>query len=277
MRSCWSKAVWLFIVALVGLMSASPTEAWYGHRNHRAYRLGRMNNRMAGVQKAGTALAAAQSRLYAARANAARQVRQARYQAQNSSGLVAAKSADLQANRDYQAARDAAVNKLKTTNPEFRDLLAQASTKRARIAALAKSGESPDEMQRLSSELRTLSRKVTLIEDQAVNADPAARAIASQKPDVHSSLQAAEKAVQNAIAQDPGVQAAQKQLNQASLQAQQASARYNNALGAANSMGMSGRGSRRRLGYGGYVGLASYGYGTHHYHHHGHHVHLRRR
>jgi chromosome segregation ATPase len=276
MQSYRSKVVWLLVITLAGLAGASPAQAWYGHRNNRSYRSGRMNNRLAGVQKASTALAAAQSRLYAARANSARQLRQARYQAQNSSGLLSARSADLHANRDYQAARDAVVNKLKTTNPEFRDLLTQANTKRDRIAALAKSGDSPDEMQRLSGELRTVSRKVTLIEDQAVNADPTAKEIASRKPDVHSSLQAAEKAVQTAIAQDPGVQAAQKQLNQASLQAQQASARYNNALGSANSMGSYGRGySRGRRGYGVVVMNAGYSHGSHH--HHVHHAVLHRR
>ncbi|HEY4261434.1 MAG TPA: hypothetical protein VGM98_14800, partial [Schlesneria sp.] len=70
-------------------------------------------------------------------------------------------------------------------------------------------------------------------------------------------------------AQDPGVQAAQKQLNQASLQAQQASARYNNALGSANSMGRYGRGySRGRRGYGVIVMNTGYSHGSHHHVHH---------
>lgn len=247
----------------------SPAQAWYGHRNYRSYRMGRMNNRLAGVQRASSALGASQSRLYGARVNAARQMRQARYQAQHSSGLASAKSAEQQANHDYQAARDQAVNQLKASNPAFRELLAQCDAKRTQIAALAKSGDTTGQMESLQGDLRTMARKVSLMEDSAVNSDPAAKKIASQRSDLHASVEAAEKAAQQSIAQNPGVQAAQQQLNQAELQAQQAASRYNNAIGSLNSSGMYGRNPyRRRYGYGGGVNYISYRSGGHHYHVH---------
>lgn len=269
MQSHRSNLVWLFAIALVALAQVNPAQAWYGHRNNRSYRSNRMSQRMAALSKATRDIAAAQAKLAVAKVNAARQIRQARYQAQHSSGLVSAKSADLQANRDYQAAGDAVIAKLKTTNPEFRDLLDQASAKRERFATLAKTGESPEEQQRLSSELRTIARKVTLIEDQAVESDPTARKIAGQKPDIHGALETAEKTAQLAVTTDPGVQSSQRQLSQAALQAQQASVRYGNALNAASASSFYGRGrSRGRHGYRVYMAMAGYTHAVHHPHHH---------
>jgi chromosome segregation ATPase len=258
----WVIGALTFLLTVPAMVS--PAQAWYGHRSNRSYRMGRMNNRLAGVQRASSALGAAQSRLYGARVNAARQVRQARYQAQHSSGLASARLAEQQGNHDYQAARDQAVNQLKSSNPQFRDLLAQCDAKRTQIAALAKSGDTTGQMQSLEADLRTMARKVSLMENSAINSDPAVKQIASQKPDLHASVEAAEKAAQQAVAQNPAVQAAERQLSQAEQQAQQAASRYNSALGSVNSGGMYGRNPyRRRSGYGVSVNYVSIQSGSH--------------
>lgn len=251
MRASRHGLIWLLIITVAGLATATPVEAWYGHRNYRSYRSGRM----AGVQRASSALGTAQARLSAAQMNAARQIRQAKQAALNSPELTSAKSAETQATRDYQSAKEAVVNQLKTTNPEFSDLLAESNAKRDRIAALAKSGDTSGQIQTLEGQLKTLVRKVVSIQDRAINADPTLKEIASRTAGVHASAQSAEKDAKNAVYQDPGVLAAQKQLTQAQIAAQQAAARYNNALGSANSGMYGGNRYHRRYGYGGYGGI----------------------
>lgn len=277
MSVCRVWAIGLLTIVVTVPATVSPAQAWYGHRNYRSYRMGRMNNRLAGVQRASSALGAAQSRLYGARINAARQVRQARYQAQHSSGLATARAAEQQANHEYQAARDKVVNQLKSTNADFRQLLAQSDAKRTQIAALAKSGDTTGQMQSLEADLRTMARKVSLMEDSAINADPTAKQIASQKVDLHASVEAAEKAAQQAVAQNPGVQAAERQLSQAESQAQLAASRYSNAVGAMNSAGYGRSTYRRRYGYGVSMNYVSYGGRHHSIHRRVHHTISRRR
>ena len=193
-----------------------------------------------------------------AQANVARQVRQARQRALNSTAVTSAKSAYTRAGHDYEAAKEAVVAKLKATNPEFRDLLADAQAKRARIATLAKSpGGSTDdsgERQTLEAQLKTVVRRIVAIQDPVINNDSTVKSIVERKGDDHLAAQSAEKEAQNAVSQDPNVLAAQKQLAQAQQQVQQAAARYNSALGAANTAGLYGNGRypHRRSGYGGY-------------------------
>ena len=277
MQASRKLSVWLLIIVAVSIASESPVSAYYGHRNHRGYRSGRGYNqsssRMAGVQRASASLNSAQARLYAAKTNATRQFRQARQQARNSPALMPAKSENITANQDYQTARTGVIARLRDTNPEFRDLLVQCQAKRAQIVALAKSGDSSGEMPSLESQLKTMVRKVSMIEEPAVNADPTVKEIISRKGSIHAKAQSAEKNAINAAANDPAVQAAQKQLTQAQQQAQQATSRYNSALASASNAGMyGGRPQYRRSGYGGYRGFGNSGRSYYHPVHHVHHA-----
>ena len=275
MQASRKLSVWLLIIVAVSIASESPVSAYYGHRNHRRSGRGynQSSSRMAGVQRASASLNSAQARLYAAKTNATRQIRQARQQALNSPALMSAKSENITANQDYQTARTAVIARLKDTNPEFRDLLVQCQAKRAQIVALAKSGESSGEIQGLESQLKTMVRKVSLIEEPVVNADPTVKEIVSRKGSIHAKAQSAEKDALNAAAKDPAVQAAQKQLAQAQQQAQQATSRYNSALASASNAGMyGGRPQYRRSGYGGYRGFGNSGRSYYHPVYHVHHV-----
>jgi chromosome segregation ATPase len=281
-RSEFKKlSVWLLIIVFAGIACGSSADAYYRHRSYRGYRSGRGYNRMAGVQRAAAAMSAAQARLYAAQVNAARQIRRARQQAENSPGVTSAKNDNVRATQEFQTARAAVIAKLKETNTDFRDLTALAQTKRSQIQTLARSGNSPEEMQNLESQLKTIVRKITLIEDQAVDADPAVKEIIAHKGTIHSSLKSAEQDALNAASKDPAVQAAQKQLAQAQQQAMQAAGRYNGALSSMGNSGGYGGGNRgRRYGYGGYgrIGVVHVrsGYGGGYHHHAFHHPQVQR-
>lgn len=234
------------------------------------------------MQRAAAAANAAQARVYAAQTNLSRQLRQAKQKAGSSPAVASAKSEHTQSERDYQTARDNVVENLKRTNPEFSGLLAECSNLRQQIASIAKNGSStgPD-ITTLESQLRTKARKVSLIENEAINADSSVKDILARQATSHTAEVAATKQANAQIAQDPGVKAAQKQLAQANQQAMLAANRYANT----SSGGYGGRGygyhrgyGHRRSGYGYPVFVGGYrsGYHVHHAHHVHQHHHVRR-
>lgn len=268
------RAITTGLIAIVIIAAfAATADAWSGHRG-RSYRGGRGYNRYgarnAALQRASASLNSARARLYLAQTNAARELKRARQQAENSPAVVTAKSAYSEANRESLTARAAAVARLKETNPEFRDLLAKCQLLRQQIEALAKSGDTSGKMQSLQSELRGLARKTILMEDQAVNADPTLKESDTRKATMHAKTQSAQADALNSVVSDPQVKAARAQLAQAQSQARQASVRYSMVLASASTSGYGGRSYYRpRTGYRGYRGNSGRSYYSH-AHHSGH-------
>jgi chromosome segregation ATPase len=250
----------LLVAAVANLAWSAPAEAW--SRYSRGYRAGRNYNRyssrIARVQRAANALNSARAQLAAAQTNAARQIRQSRQRAQNSPTLTSARSADANTARDYQSARSAVIAKLNESNAEFRDLMTQFQARRTAIIQLTKSGDPTGKIPTLQDELKSMSRKITQLEEQALKADPRTRELNDLNGTTHASFKSAEKDAVQAVANDPAVQSAQKQVDQARLKTQQASQQYGNALASANSVSSGYRPRYRRSGYGGFRGFVSF-------------------
>lgn len=239
MRSSKRLIVWS-LVALVAILAAeSPAQAYYGHRSYRSYRGGRSYNhfgsRQAALQRDGAALAMARARANAAQFNLFRQSRVACQQAEASPKVTSAKSDHAKVERDYQAARSKVIADLKANNAEFRELSQRCQNLRDKMAALAKSGDHADEIHTRGVELRALVRKATTIEERAVNADPTIKDLIQRQSDSHTAEMAAQKDALRSVAQNPAVQAAQKQSAQANQQYQVAASRYGSSLSSANS------------------------------------------
>jgi hypothetical protein len=161
---------------------------------------------------------------------------------------------------------------LKENNPDLRELVQQTRSLQEKIGAMARSGKG--DYSSLQAELKSKTRKVAQIEDEAVNSDPTVKDIITRTASAHKAQVDAQKDAQAAMAQDPAIHSARNQLAQASQQANQAANQYANSLNSMNN----GYYGRRRGGYGHRYGNGVYsygGYGYRGYHHHAHHRHVR--
>jgi hypothetical protein len=202
-----------------------------------------------------------------AQANLVRATKQAKAQAQNSPVLASANQDHLQSQRDYQTAKANVIAKLKENNPDLRQLVQQTKSLQEQIGSMARSGKG--DYSSLQAELKSKTRKVAQIEDEAVNSDPTVKDIIARTASAHKAQVDAQKDAQAAMASDPAIQSARNQLAQASQQANQAANQYANSLNSMNN----GYYGRRRGGYGHGYGYGGYGYGGGYrgYHHHTYH------
>jgi hypothetical protein len=242
MSTCrrWSWRLLMLFFAAMSL--GTSAEAYYGRRYSRG---GRGYNGMAALQRANAAMNAAQARVYAAEANLARQVRAARQEAEHSPKLAAAKSERAQSERDYQAARQAVVEDLKKSDPEFQALLQECQSLRNRLASARKGGSSSGTLASLQNQLKAKTRKALLIENDAIDASGSVKDAQLRLASAHEAENEVKNELKAAIAKNPNVQAAQKQLAQANQQAMIAANRVSNT-----SWGGYSGGNRYRRGYG---------------------------
>lgn len=264
-------------IAILGIVaSASSADAYYGHRSYRVHRgYHPYGNRNSAAQRANAAMIAARARVAAAQSNLNRSVRQARTKAENSSAVTSAKSSHVQAVHDYEAARAKVIADLKAKNPEFRDLYQQCQVLREKIVTLTNAGDPAGNLASIKAELKSKSHQVGQVANDAINADPTIKDIVSRQAAAHSTEASAMKDALESVSQDPAVQAARKQLAQASQQAQLAARKYANTVASANSMPYAGRRSyhRGRVGYVAYGGYGNRGGSYHRSYHHPHAVH----
>lgn len=172
--------------------------------------------RRSSASSSAAAMNAKLARINAAQANLTKQLKQARKKAEaDSPALSSAKSDHAEAQREYVAAQKTVVENLKKTNPEFRDLAQESERLRNQIAFLGKSKSGSANLNSMKYRLKSKTRRALALEDDAFDADSTIQEIRDRLATAHSAEESALEEVKAAVAQNPAVQAAQKQLNQA--------------------------------------------------------------
>lgn len=167
-------------------------------------------------QSSAAATNAQLARINAAQANLTKQLKLARKKAEaDSPALTSARSEHSEAQRDYIAAQKVVIENLKKTNSEFRGLAQESERLRNQIASSGKAKNASADLSSMKYRLKTRTRHALALEDEALKADPTVQEIRDRLASAHSAEEAALEDVKAAVAQNPAVQAAQKQLNQA--------------------------------------------------------------